>query len=312
MEELIIDFSWLWNRSYFAFKDLKTASGDLTGAMFGILKFHEQIAQKGYRIVACLDDVPTRRKQLYEGYKANREIEEDRYKAKRCNQALFEILSFLGWTFYKTEGYEADDLIASRACQYAKQGKPCTIFSSDKDLLQLLELPTVKITSSIDSGKFVYKTDKYILDKIGCRADLVRYFRPLKGDSSDNIPIATLRVKTTILVPFAEAIKDSLVLGLTLPDAYDRALTLLESKVKLTPKAKETLTNGKNQYVLNFQLMDLLKWYNEEPLCSEQPVSFRQLDEKVLFDLLDRYELKDFKGCYLDSKMMGDFKWQMN
>ena len=299
MEELIIDFSWLWNRSHFAFKDLRNSEGQLTGAMYGVLKFHEQIAYKGYKIVACLDDISVERKQIYEGYKATREIDEDRIKAKKCNQSLFEILSFLGWTFYKTEGYEADDLIASRACQFAKQGTACTIFSSDKDLQQLLELPTVKISSSIDKGKFVYKTEKDTIEKLGVKPELLRYFRPLRGDTSDNIPAAVPRVQTKYLIPFAEAIKDSLTLGLTLGDAYDRAFTKVEST--LTAIAKEKISVGKEIYIKNFLIMDLLKWYNLEPICKE-PVKFREMNEETMFLLLDKYEMKEFKGSYLDAK----------
>lgn len=295
--ELIIDFSWLWNRSYFAFKDFQNSEGELTGAMFGVLKFHEAIADKGYKIVACLDDVSSYRKEVYEGYKANREVDVDRVKAKKCNQSLFEILSFLGWEFYKTEGYEADDLIASRAMENAKENKPCIIYSSDKDLQQLMVFPTVQVASSIEQGQFVFKTPEDVMSKLDVPPELVRYYRPFKGDTSDNITSAVSRIQSKHLIPIAKDIEDGLVLGLTLETAYDKAVS--KNKDKLTPSALQKLNEGRSTYVRNFVIMDLIKWYHNP--VQQNKVSFRTLTEEGLFNLLDRYELKDFKGNYIDN-----------
>lgn len=295
--ELIVDFSWLWNRSYFAFKDFQNSEGDLTGAMYGVLKFHEAIADKGYKIVACLDDISNFRKEVYEDYKANREVDVERVKAKRCNQSLFEILSYLGWEFYKTEGCEADDLIASRAMENAKAGNPCVVYSSDKDLQQLMIFPSVQVASSIEQGQFVYKTEQDTIEKLGCSPSQIRYFRPFKGDTSDNIPSAVSRIQSKHLVPIAKDIEDGLVLGLTLENAYDKAIT--KNKSKLTSSAFQKLVEGRETYVRNFIIMDLIKWYHNP--IPQNKVEFRTLTETGLFELLDKYELKEFKGNYIDN-----------
>lgn len=301
--ELIIDFSWLWNRSLYAFKDLTSPEGEPTGAMYGLLKFHEAIANKGYKIIACLDDFSTERKELYEGYKATREVDDFRLQAKKTNQPLFEILNFLGWEFYKSDGYEADDIIASRAMELAKQNTTCIIYSSDKDLQQLMVFPTILISSSIDKGNFVFKSAKDVEEKIGVKPELVRYFRPLKGDSSDNIRSAAPRVQTKYLIPLATIIEDNLMIGMSLDKAYEKAVEKLSDQ--LTPKAKATLLEGKYTYCVNFQIMDLLKHYHN-PLLQHQ-ITFRELNEEMLFNLLDRYGLKEFKGNYIDTKVVRGF-----
>lgn len=298
--ELIIDFSWLWNRSLYAFKDLTSPEGEPTGAMYGLLKFHEAVACKGYKIIACLDDFSSERKELYEDYKSTREVDDFRLRAKKTNQALFEILNFLGWEFYKTDGLEADDIIASRAIELAKQNTTCIIYSSDKDLQQLMVFPTILISSSIDKGNFVFKSAKDVEEKIGVKPELVRYFRPLKGDSSDNIKSATPRIQTKYLIPLATLIEDNLMLGMTLGDAYTKAVEKLSGE--LTSKAKATLLEGKHTYCVNFQLMDLLKYYHTP--APQNKVVFREMTEEMMLNLLDRYGLKEFKGNYIDTKVV--------
>ena len=78
----------------------------------------------------------TFRNDLYPLYKAQRpELPEDlrpqfpliREATRAFNVACLE-----------TEGYEADDIIATLARQAVEAGGQCTIISSDKDLMQLV------------------------------------------------------------------------------------------------------------------------------------------------------------------------------
>ena len=78
----------------------------------------------------------TFRNDLYDQYKANRDaMPEDlrpqmpltREATRAFNIACEEI-----------EGYEADDIIATLACQARESGGRVTIISSDKDLMQLV------------------------------------------------------------------------------------------------------------------------------------------------------------------------------
>lgn len=303
--ELLIDFNWLFNNRLYAFNNLTNSEGIPTGGMYGILKVHEMIANKGYNIVACLDGNPIERKTLFEDYKANREQDEFRTNAKKGNQTLFEILNHLGWKFYKDDEKEADDLIASRAMENSKKGIETIIYSSDKDLQQLMVFPNVKITSKIEKGQFVFKTNQDVIDKIGCEPRYQRWMRPARGDSSDNIPSAVPRVQAKVILPVVKDIEDGVMLGLTLPESYHRAVE--KHKDSLTKNAYEKLRNGINQYCINFQIMDLLKWYHQ-PIEMKQ-VQFRELSDDMIILMLDRFEMKEFKEWYINKSMFGDIKF---
>ena len=298
--ELLIDFNWLYNRSLFAFENLTNDEGVPTGGIYGTLKTISSFIDMGYKnITICLDDYPEERKKLFEGYKANREPNETREKAKKCNQSLFEILSHLGCKIYKEVGKEADDLIASKAMELAKENRECIIFSSDKDLQQLMVFPQVKISSKIEQGKLMFKTAKDTIEKIGCEPQYLRVFRPARGDQSDGIPSAVPRVQAKVILPVAKSIQDNLMLGLTLDESYSKAVE--SNRDSMTKSAYEKFVNGKNQYIINFLLADLLKWYHS-PIEMEQ-LPFRQLNDELLYQILDRFQLREFKEWYVNKKM---------
>lgn len=298
--ELLVDFNWLYNRSLFAFENLTNEEGIPTGGMYGTIKTITSFIDMGYKNISIfLDDYPEERKQLFEGYKANREPNETREKAKKCNQSLFEILSHLGCKIYKVAGKEADDLIASRSMELAKEGKECIIFSSDKDLQQLMTFPQIKISSKIEQGKLVFKTAEDTIEKIGCEPSLSRWYRGMRGDQSDNIPSAVPRVQSKVLIPIVRDIEDNVMLGLKLNEAYNKAVE--KHKDNLTKSAYEKLINGVTQYCINFSLMDLLKWYHS-PIAMEQ-LPFRQLNDELLYPILDRFQLREFKEWYVNKKM---------
>lgn len=300
MKELIIDINWLWINRLYAFKDLTNADGIPTGGFYGVLKFHEAIANKGYQIVACLDGYPKERKELSEDYKDNRESDDFRTLARKCNQAMFEVLNFLGWKFYKNDNLEADDLIAMRAIKNANSNVETIIYSGDKDLCQLMMYPQIKVSNKIEKNNFVFRTNEELIDKVGCTCNLLRYYRPFRGDSSDNIKAATPRIQSKILQPMAKSIENNLMLGLTLNESYKKAIA--DNSDILTAKSKQTLIEGEQAYCINFQLMDLLKWHYQEVDVDE--VNFRKLSETDMLDILKSYNMKEFIGNYIDNKVI--------
>ena len=85
--------------------------------------------------------------------------------------------------------YEADDLIASYACQALEQGINVTIVSSDKDLMQLCQLgdgrPYLLLWDTM-KNRAIGPAEVY--DKFGVLPDRLGDLLALTGDSSDNIP----------------------------------------------------------------------------------------------------------------------------
>lgn len=89
---------------------------------------------------------------------------------------------------------EGDDLIAGYAQHFSKLGDEVVILSGDKDFVQLLGNPNVKLVNP-DDGK------ERTLEAV-CKVDDAGYFmfeKCMRGDSGDNVLPAYPRVRTTKL-----------------------------------------------------------------------------------------------------------------
>ena len=179
----------------------------------------------------------TFRNDLYDLYKANRDaMPEDlrpqmpltRDATRAFNIACEEI-----------EGDEADDIIATLACQARDAGGRVTIISSDKDLMQLVgggvEMFDAMKQNRIDRDG--------VHAKFGVYPERVVDVQALAGDSVDNVPGAPgIGVKTAAL----------------LINEYGDLDSLLERAGEIKqPKRRETLINNADQIRLSRQLVQL-------------------------------------------------------
>ena len=179
----------------------------------------------------------TFRNDLYDLYKANRDaMPEDlrpqmpltRDATRAFNIACEEI-----------EGFEADDIIATLACQARDAGGRVTIISSDKDLMQLVgggvEMFDAMKQNRIDRDG--------VHAKFGVYPERVVDVQALAGDSVDNVPGAPgIGVKTAAL----------------LINEYGDLDSLLERAGEIKqPKRRETLINNADQIRLSRQLVQL-------------------------------------------------------
>jgi DNA polymerase I len=80
---------------------------------------------------------------------------------------------------------EADDVIATLAVMGAKRGFPMVISSLDKDLMQLVEDPLIKMVNTMNNK--VYDVAG-VEEKFGVHPNQIIDYLALVGDSSDNIP----------------------------------------------------------------------------------------------------------------------------
>ena len=124
----------------------------------------------------------TFRNEIYSNYKANRpEPPEDlkpQFPLTRDATRAFNIACI------ETEGYEADDIIATLACRARDAGGSVTIISSDKDLMQLVG-GGVEMLDPI-KGKPIGPDE--VREKFGVAPDRVADVQALAGDSIDNVP----------------------------------------------------------------------------------------------------------------------------
>ncbi|MFZ1512357.1 MAG: 5'-3' exonuclease H3TH domain-containing protein, partial [Tabrizicola sp.] len=137
----------------------------------------------------------TFRNALYPEYKANRpELPEDlrpQFPLTREATRAFNVACL------ETEGYEADDIIATLAREAVAAGGSCTIISSDKDLMQLIR-PGVDMFDPMKAR--VIGPDE-VMEKFGVGPDRVIDVQSLAGDSVDNVPGAPgIGLKTAALL----------------------------------------------------------------------------------------------------------------
>jgi 5'-3' exonuclease len=167
MTTALIDLSAIFWRNWHA-----TADEEMSSAGRKTLSLIQSLYNKHDEIKVVVDSPPYKRKEVYPEYKANREhpaaaIEE----LKKCTVAIMKD----GWPVLGAEGAEADDVIAT----YIKATGPCTVYGTDKDLLQIEGIDL------FDPFRNEHKTAE---GKLGVRVDQVVDFLALVGDKSDNIP----------------------------------------------------------------------------------------------------------------------------
>ena len=137
----------------------------------------------------------TFRNTLYPEYKANRpDLPEDlrpQFPLTREATRAFNVACI------ETEGYEADDIIATLAKHAVQAGGSCTIISSDKDLMQLIR-PGIDM---FDPMKTKAIGPDEVMEKFGVGPDRVIDVQSLAGDSVDNVPGAPgIGLKTAALL----------------------------------------------------------------------------------------------------------------
>lgn len=145
----------------------------------------------------------------------------------------------LGLATIELEGWEADDLIASYAKAIVQEGGRCTIISSDKDLMQLIN-DHVCMQDPIKEK--IINADA-VKDKFGVSpADMIS-MQALMGDSVDNVPgIPGIGPKTAA----------------ALINEYGSLEKVLASIHTMKPsKRRENLENYQQDAVISYELVKL-------------------------------------------------------
>ncbi|OSP56569.1 DNA polymerase I [Pseudoruegeria sp. SK021] len=179
----------------------------------------------------------TFRNDMYDQYKANREAmpEDLRPQIPLTREATIAF----NIACKELEGFEADDIIATLACQARDAGGRVTIISSDKDLMQLVgggvEMLDAMKNARIDTAG--------VEAKFGVKPDRVVDVQALAGDAVDNVPGAPgIGIKTAAL----------------LINEFGDLETLLERAGEIKqPKRRQTLIDHADQIRLSKRLVQL-------------------------------------------------------
>ena len=179
----------------------------------------------------------TFRNDLYDQYKANREaMPEDLRPQIPLTRTATEAFNI---ACKEMEGFEADDIIATLACQAREAGGRVTIISSDKDLMQLVGGGV----EMLDAMKNARIDVDGVRAKFGVGPERVVDVQALAGDSVDNVPGAPgIGIKTAAL----------------LINEYGDLDTLLARAEEIKqPKRRQTLIDNADQIRLSRQLVQL-------------------------------------------------------
>lgn len=192
---LVIDGNSLLFRAFYATSYgegpiMSTKSGIPTNAIFAFANMLSKIIStfKGDEsiFIGFDADSQTFRKEEFKDYKANR---------KPCPEELKvqfpisrELCRALGIVCYEEHGIEADDICGTVAKKASKAGYEVTVYTSDKDYLQLIDEHISVSLLKVGLSNMDLVTLENMKEKFGFDPLQIIDYKGLRGDSSDNLP----------------------------------------------------------------------------------------------------------------------------
>ena len=182
----LIDGSSYLYRAFHAMPPLTTSTGLPTGAVKGVINMLRNLRKENpdsYYLSIFDAKGKNFRHDIYKDYKANRPpMPED---LREQLSPLKEICNAMGMPVIEIPKVEADDVIATLAVMGSQQGMPMVISSLDKDLMQLVEDPLVKMMNTMNNQ--IYDVAG-VEEKFGVHPTQIVDYLAIVGDTSDNIP----------------------------------------------------------------------------------------------------------------------------
>ena len=191
---VLIDGNSIMNRAFYGImgsKMLTTSDGTYTNAVYGFLTILFKIEEDlnpDYIAVAFDLKGPTKRHEMYEGYKANRHGMPDELAVQM--PIIKNVLKSMNIKILEKQGYEGDDILGTISNRAEEQGIDATILSGERDTFQLasnkvtIRIPRTKMGKTENED---YDEDR-IIDEYGIEPKGLIEVKGLMGDSSDNIP----------------------------------------------------------------------------------------------------------------------------
>lgn len=281
----VIDGNSLLFRAYYAtaYGDsaaiMRTKSGLPTNAIFAFANMLSKILTSfkgGESIFIGFDtDKETFRKEEFADYKANRapcpEDLKPQFPVSR------ELCKALGIVYYEEHGIEADDICGTVSKLAARQGYEVTVYTSDKDYLQLIE-PNIKISLlKVGLSNMELMDEASMKAKFGFGPLQIIDYKGLCGDASDNLPgIPGIGDKTAV----------------KLIAKYGGFEKIMKDKDNIPGKLGENIRTyeeqGRKCYELAHMKLDVKLPFTIDDLL------YKGYDFKSVNDFAQKYELKQF------------------
>ena len=282
IKTLLVDGSNLMKIGFHGVKDLYS-DGSHLGAIYHFIntirKFLEEHNYDKVVVFWDAENSSSSRKELYPDYKGNRKNDMNEFKYESYLTQNSRIKEYLEEVFVRQvemTNNEADDLIAYY-CQVATN-EEITIFSSDKDLTQLI---TDKVSIYSPNLKEYFKQgDMITINKVKIPHYNVSTCKIFAGDTSDNIKgIEGLGEKTLV-----KLFPDMQVKPCTIDEIRVNAGNLLQTKKSkvleniLTGRSKNGIF-GEEFYTTNKKIVDLTN-----PLITDDA---KELVKQIITDTID-------------------------
>ena len=305
MDKLVlIDGNSIMNRAFYGImgsKMLTTKDGKYTNAIYGFLAILFNIMddiKPQYLAVAFDLKGKLKRKELYDGYKANRHGMPDELAEQM--PVIKEVLKAMNIDIIEKEGYEGDDILGTLAKYGEKQGLEVTILSGDRDTFQLAsDNITIRIPRT-KGGKT--ETENYnrakVIEEYGLEPRQLIEVKALQGDTSDNIPgVPGIGPKTAIsLIKKYNSVKE-------LYEKIEKGEDDLKGKQKeniVSNKEMAELSRTLGEIDINVPIEDTLEnlkieeWNNQKVL---------ELFEELRFQrYIDRFNLRNIENIRAEKK----------
>ncbi|MBX6723989.1 MAG: DNA polymerase I, partial [Dactylosporangium sp.] len=187
---LLLDGHSLAYRAFFALpvENFSTTTGQPTNAVYGFTSMLINLLRDEQPThIAVAFDVSRRsfRTERYADYKAGRAESPADFAGQVS--LIQEVLAALRIPVVQHEGYEADDVIATLACQARDAGMPVLISTGDRDTFQLVG-DRVTVLYAIRGVSELARMDPAAVQaKYGVPPERYRDLAALVGESSDNL-----------------------------------------------------------------------------------------------------------------------------
>ncbi len=182
---VLVDGNSYLHRAFHALPRLTDANGNVINAVYGFLRMLKKtinMHDPTHVLVAFDHKKPTFRHRDYKDYKAHRE-ETDKDLIGQFEK-VYTVLEALKIRYMSSEGYEADDILATFARKASEKNIPVLVVTGDKDILQIVR-KNVKVSNGIRD--IIYDKGG-VKNHLGIDPAQVTDYLALVGDKSDNLP----------------------------------------------------------------------------------------------------------------------------
>ena len=188
---LVIDGDSLAHRAYHAIpktirrREDRRPANALVGFSNFLLRLWE--AEQPRAVLVGWDSLqfPTYRHELFAGYQAGREFDEELLEQL---DLLPEVVRSYGFAAAKAPGYEADDFLAAAVKQEEARGGTAVVATSDRDSFQLASEWTTILQPVRGVSELARVDPDGVRERYGVEPHQVPDFIALRGDPSDRLP----------------------------------------------------------------------------------------------------------------------------